>query len=65
MNTTRSQEIPTSHSADCECAECREWDADEELGCADLEDRLDAAFERNYEGERAERGEPNKFGERP
>ncbi len=28
------------------CPECEEWDADEELGPADLEERLETAFER-------------------
>lgn len=32
--------------ASCECAECQEWDADEELGATDLEERLEAVFNR-------------------
>lgn len=36
-----------SHPEDCDCEVCLDWDADEELGVADLEDRLDAAFERS------------------
>lgn len=35
------------HSEDCDCEICLDWNADEELGIADLEDRLDAAFERS------------------
>lgn len=65
MSTLRSQSTFASHPDGCDCAECREWDHDEELGVADLEERLEAAFERRYEGEHRERGEPNKYGEKP
>lgn len=45
--------VPEWDADDQPCPECAEWDADEELGVADLEDRLDAAFERA--DERSER----------
>jgi hypothetical protein len=32
--------------AECACADCLDWDADAELNAEDLEERLDAAFER-------------------
>lgn len=52
MTSGTRQEICTGAS-DCECAECLEWTADEELNAEDLEARLEAAWERA--DERSER----------
>ena len=52
MTATR-EEIPCRFPEGCDCAECREWDHDEELNAEDLEERLEAAFERA--DERSER----------
>lgn len=45
MNAAPTTERLT-HPRECSCRECADWDADEELGFVDLEDRLDAALER-------------------
>lgn len=42
----------------CYCDECAEIDADEELGVADLEERLDAAFARADEAKLNKRVQP-------
>lgn len=47
MTATGQEIVCQSPAAGCECAECRELDHDEELQATDLEERLDAAFERS------------------
>jgi hypothetical protein len=54
MSGLTGQSTSASRCPDgCECAECREWDADAELNAEDLEARLEAAWERA--DERSER----------
>lgn len=43
---TRSVERMCRFPEECDCVECGDWDADAELNAEDLEERLEAAFER-------------------
>jgi hypothetical protein len=53
MSNLTGQETVCRFPAECQCPLCLDWKADEEDNLLDLEDRLDAAFERA--DERSER----------